>query len=305
VKDLRAQLAVVAASALLAITPLTTTAQSNSNACPDGTLRFGVEPYEDAAVLAPAYQPLADALGSALGCTVELNITTNYTSEIEAMRNDKLDIAEFGPLAYVFAQKLANAEIVSTFSDENGQPATYTASIVTWPGSGVTALSQLGGHSFAYSDPASTSGHLYPAFGLKSNGIDPDTGVQAVYAGSHTASFEALRNHKVDAGELNSDQIASATLAGEYSPEQFVTLWQSAPIPQDPITLRSTLPPDAKQKIKDALLNFDFSSLPPDVQKMLSADVGMAGTHMVADDDAAFNEVRSLVSTLNVNLDNL
>jgi phosphonate transport system substrate-binding protein len=301
-----ARLTIAATTLLLAATPVVPSyAQSNNSACPDGTLRFGVEPYEDAAILAPAYQPLADALGNALGCKVELNITTNYTSEIEAMRNDKLDIAEFGPLAYVFAQKLAKAELVATFSDSNGQPATYTASIVTWPGSGVTDVSQLGGHSFAYSDPASTSGHLYPAYGLKSNGIDPDTGVQGVYAGSHTASYEAIRNHKVDAGELNSDRIATATQAGEYSPEQFVTLWQSEPIPQDPITIRGSLPPDAKQKIKAALLAFDFSTLPDDVQKMLSSDVGMGGTHLVADDDNAFNEIRSLVSTLNVDLSSL
>jgi len=42
-----------------------------------------------------------------------------------------------------------------------------------------------------------------PAFGLKSNGIDSDSGVQALFARSHTASFEAIRNHKVDAGELS------------------------------------------------------------------------------------------------------
>ncbi len=30
------------------------------------------------------------------------------------------------------------------------------------------------------------------------------------------ASFETIRNHKVQAGELNSSQITSATLAGEY-----------------------------------------------------------------------------------------
>jgi phosphonate transport system substrate-binding protein len=299
--------AVLLCSLLLAALPLATAqAQTTAPDCPNGgTIHFGVEPYEDAAVLAPAYQPLADALGKALNCHVELNITTNYTSEIEAMRNDKLDIAEFGPLAYVFAQKLANAELAATFSDDSGQPATYRASIVTWPGSGITDISQVGGHSFAYSDPASTSGHLYPAYGLSSNGIDPDNGVQATYAGSHTASFEALRNHKVDAGELNSDQIAAATLAGEYSADDFVTLWQSDPIPQDPITLRSDLPPTYKQKIKDTLLNFDFSSLPPDVQKMFNADVGMAGTHLVADNDAAFDQVRSLVSTLNVDLNNL
>lgn len=297
---------VIATSLLVSISSLATSyAQSNATACPDGTLRFGVEPYEDAAILAPAYQPLADALGASLGCRVELNITTNYTSEIEAMRNDKLDIAEFGPLAYVFAQKLAKAELVATFSDSAGQPATYYASIVTWPGSGLTDLSQLGGHTFAYSDPASTSGHLYPAYGLKANGIDPDSGVQAVYAGSHTASFEAIRNHKVDAGELNSDRIATATQAGGYSPDQFVTLWQSAPIPQDPIAVRGNLPPAAKQKIKEALLEFDFTTLPADVQKMFSSDVAMAGTHLVPQDDAAFDEIRSLVSTLNVDLSSL
>ena len=138
----------------------------------------------------------------------------------------------------MFAQKLAKAELVATFSDADGNPATYYASIVTWPGSGLSDISQLGGHSFAFSDPASTSGHLYPAYALRANGIDPDTGVQAIYAGSHTAAFEALRNHKVDAGELNSDRIATATAAGTYKPENFVTLWQSAPIPQDPITVR-------------------------------------------------------------------
>src|SRR5579859_1714612 len=276
-------------------------AQGTASDCPNGgTLRFGVEPYEDASLLAPAYQPLADALGKALNCKVELNITTNYTAEIEAMRADKLDIAEFGPLAYVFAQKLAKAELVATFSDADGNPATYNASITTWSGSGITDISQLAGHTFAYSDPASTSGHLYPAFGLASNGIDPDTGVQAVYAGSHTSSFEALRNHKVDAGELNSDQIASATAAGNYSPENFVTLWQSAPIPQDPITVRGNLPAAYKAKIKATLLAFDFTTLPADVQKMFNSDVAMAGPHLVPDQDSYFDEIRSLVTTLNV-----
>src|SRR5215475_6694125 len=279
-----ARLATVAACACLLLAPTggVTNAQGTASDCPNGgTIHFGVEPYEDAALLAPAYQPLADALGASLGCTVELNITTNYTSEIEAMRNNKLDIAEFGPLAYVFAQKLANAEIVATFSDANGQPATYFASIVTWPGSSITDISQLGGHSFAYSDPASTSGHLYPAYGLKSNGIDPDTGVQAVYAGSHTASFEALRNHKVDAGELNSDRIATATAAGIYSPEQWVTLWQSAPIPQDPITIRGDLPQPFKNRVREALLGFDFRTLPDDVQAMFKSEVAVVLGHQV------------------------
>ena len=42
--------------------------------------------------------------------------------------------------------------------------------------SGVKTLADVKGRSFAYADPASTSGHLFPAFGLSKNGIDPDKG---------------------------------------------------------------------------------------------------------------------------------
>ena len=99
------------------------------------------------------------------------------------------------------------------------------------------------GNSFAYSDPASTSGHLFPPIGLSKNGIDPDKGVKAIYAGSHTASFEALRNHKVDAGELNSEEIASAKLHDEYDDERLCRrCGNRSPIPIDPIAVRGDLP---------------------------------------------------------------
>lgn len=47
--------------ALLAVAPQAArvaNAQATASDCPNGgTIRFGVEPYEDAAILAPAYQP--------------------------------------------------------------------------------------------------------------------------------------------------------------------------------------------------------------------------------------------------------
>ncbi|MBV8455239.1 MAG: phosphate/phosphite/phosphonate ABC transporter substrate-binding protein, partial [Acetobacteraceae bacterium] len=160
----------------------------------------------------------ASWISKKLGCNVEVTITTNYTAEIEATRAGKLEMGEFGPLGYVLAHKVAAAEAVAAFGNKDGQPETYTAGMVTWPGSGITDIRGVVGHTFAYSDPASTSGHLFPAYALTGVGIKPDTGVKAIYAGSHSASFEALRNHKVEAGELNSQETASATLAGSYKP---------------------------------------------------------------------------------------
>ncbi len=137
-------------------------------------------------------------------------ISTNYNAEIEAMRNGKLEIAEFGPLGYVLAHEVAKAEAVATFADAKGKPDSYWASIVTYPQSGIKTVAEIRGHSFAFSDPASTSGHLFPAYGLRKAGLDPEKDLKAIYAGSHTASFEALYNRKVEAGELNSEQLESA-----------------------------------------------------------------------------------------------
>jgi hypothetical protein len=38
---------------------------------------------------------------------------------------------------------------------------------------------------------------------------------------------------------------------------------------------------------------------------MFKSDVAMAGTHLVAEDDSSFDDIRSLVSTLNVDLNSL
>lgn len=277
---------------------------SKTVTCPNGgTVNFGVEPYDDQAKMAPLYQPLAQLIGSKLGCTVNLQITSNYTAEIIAMKNKKLDLGEFGPLGYVFAHQVANAQAVATFYDSNGQPDTYYASVVTWPGSGVTSLKQCAAKTFGYSDPASTSGHLMPAYALKSATIDPDKGVQPEYAGSHTASFEALLNHKVMCGELNSQTIASATTSGQYKPGLFTTLWKSAPIPDDPVTVRGDLPTAFKQRVASVLASINFDALGSTVAKGLGDAIG--GNHFSTASNSMYAQIASLVKTLNININQL
>ena len=114
-------------------------------ACPSGTVTFGVEPYDNASVLIPAYQALSADLGKALGCKVNLQITESYVAEILAMKNGKLDMGEFGPAGFVFASQQADAVPLASFADKNGQLSTYTAGIWVKKGSPVTSLKQLAG----------------------------------------------------------------------------------------------------------------------------------------------------------------
>jgi phosphonate transport system substrate-binding protein len=279
-----------------------TMSQAASPDCPNGgTIRFGVEPYDTAPKLAPIYEHIGKLIGDKLGCEVQVFVTTNYNAEIEAMRSGKLEIGEFGPLGYVPAHEVAKAEAVATLADKDGKPSTYWASIVTFPQSGLKSLQDLRGHSFAFSDPASTSGHLFPAYALRKAGLDPNSDVKGVYAGSHTASFEALRNHKVDASELNSQQIEAATQRGVYKEGDVVFLWKSEPIPSDPIAVRGDLPEAFRQKLADALQNLDLSSLSPADLKI----IGAPGAKFVVANDHAYDNIRDLVTTLNIDLNKL
>lgn len=297
--------AVLMASAAIAFTAVTTASPQPAMAdnCPaGGTVRLGVEPYDTAARLVPIYEKVGKLIGDKIGCPVRVYVATSYNAEIEAMRNGKLELGEFGPLGYVLAHQVAKAQAVAAFGTADGKPDTYWASIVTYPSSGIKTVAEIKGHSFAFSDPASTSGHLFPAYGLRKAGIDPDKDIKALYAGSHTASFEAIYNHKVDAGELNSEQMESARQRGHYKDGDVVFLWKSNPIPTDPVTVRGDLPDAFKKKLTDTLQHLDLTSLDPADRKIM---VGAGITQLVPQTDQAYDLIRDLVKTLNIDLQKL
>jgi len=294
---------IMASGIALALASAAPAMTAEPNDCPNGgTVRFGVEPYDTAARLVPIYQKVGELIGEKLGCKVEVFVATSYNAEIEAMRNGKLEIGEFGPLGYVLAHQVAKAEAVAAFGTDDGKPNSYWASIVTYPASGFKAVAEIKGHSFAFSDPASTSGHLFPAYGLRKAGLDPDKDIRAIYAGSHTSSFEALYNHKVDAGEFNSEQLESAKQRGHYKDGDLVFLWKSDAIPTDPFAVRGDLPADFKKRAIEVLQNLDLSALDPADRKIM---VGAGITRLVPQTDGAYDGIRDLVKTLNIDLEKL
>jgi len=275
---------------------------ANAADCPNGgEVRFGVEPYDTSAKLVPIYDHIAKVLAEKLGCEVKVFVTTTYNAEIEAMRNGKLEIGEFGPLGYVLAHQVAKAEAVAAFSNAEGKPDNYWASIVVPKGSPIKSVAEIKDHSFAFSDPASTSGHLFPAYGLRKAGLDPDKDLKGIYAGSHTASFEALFNKKIDAGELNSEQLESAKQRDHYKDGDMVFLWKSDPIPTDPISIYGGLPDGFKQRLTQVLQTLDLSGLPEADRKIM----GLGGTRFVPQTDGAYDLIRDLVKTLNIDLNKL
>ncbi|WP_207728967.1 phosphate/phosphite/phosphonate ABC transporter substrate-binding protein [Gluconobacter cadivus] len=262
---------------------------------PDG-ITFAIEPYEPINTLEPVFRAIGEQLSERLHCPVHVMITVSYSAEIEAMRSGHTDLGLFGPLGYVMAHKMAGVDAIAVLSTPTGQAGLYTASIVTRPSTGIHDLAGLRGRSFAYSDPASTSGHLLPAAALRNAGLDPDHDLAVRYAGTHTAAFEAIRNGQVDAAELNSETIADARAVGEYDPKDYVVLWQSEPIPQGPIAVAAGLSPAFRQKLLTALMSVDVS-------KIRLNDNGkdtVAASRLTPQTDAAYDGIRNLTPIIGV-----
>ena len=267
---MKTRLAAAAAAALIIAgcgsddnTQKTSAASKPQASCPNGKVRFGVEPYEAPAKLTPAYQTLAAALERRLGCPIQLQIVQNYSAEVLAMRNNQLEIAEFGPLGFVFANQKANAEPVASFGTADGQLSSYTAGIWVPKDSPIQSVTDLKGRSLALSEAGSTSGDAMPRYALRQAGMK-DSDVKLDYAGGHPESLLALTHKKVDAAEINTQQLASAKDAGQFDEGKYRRIWESKPIPNDPITVNGKLPPSFKAKVKDALTNLE----PADVKKV-------------------------------------
>ncbi len=290
----------VVAMVLAGVVATSRASSATSSVCPNGSVRFGVEPYDSGPKFVGAYQTLTKLLSKKLGCTVKLFVATNYTAEVEAMRAKKLEIGEFGPLGYIFAHKLAKAIPVAVFATKDRKPVTYTAALWVPVDSAIHTVADLKGHTIAFSDPGSTSGNLFPRYALLKAGLNPDSDVTIQFAGSHTASLLALVNGKVDAGEVNSQQQATASAAGQFDQTKFRTIWRSAPIPNDPITVRGDLPAAFRQAVTKALF-----SLTPAQLKQLDTELGVDSGPMIPGRDSLYSQIRDLVALEHIDINHI
>ncbi len=269
-------------------------------ACPTNPVNFAVEPYDTGPNLEKAYSSIATDLGQKLGCPVKLIISNSYVAEIETMKSGSIQIGEFGPLGYVLAHSIADAQPVAAFGDTNGKPDTYTAGIWVPKSSPITTLQELNGKTVALDSTTSTSGGLYPISALITAGfkctVTTCQGIKVVFAGSHTASLLALTHGTADAAEVNSQQQASATAAHEFNAADYREIWKSTPIVNDPITVYGKLPMAFRQAVQSALL-----SLTAKQDSVVDTELGTASNgKMVAANDALYNHVRAVANAVHL-----
>ena len=254
------------------------------------TLKVALLPDENGSTVIKNNDGLKRYLESSLGKKIELVVTTDYSSMIEAMRHGRLDLAYFGPLSYVLARSKSNIEAFAALKKKGR--TTYQAVVIANVASGVRSISDIGGKDMAYGDVASTSSHLIPKSMLKEKGLEAKKNYKEHFLGSHDAVAIAVQNGTAQAGGLSKPIFESLVERRIIDPARVHVLAESKPYPEYPWTMRSDLTPGLKEKIRKAFLGLADK----DVLKPFKAD----GFGAASDKD--YNVIRDLARILNLDL---
>jgi phosphonate transport system substrate-binding protein len=259
------------------------------------SLTIGLIPSEDPRTMSTEYKPLVDYLSGALGMEVRSFVATDYNGVIEALRSKKLDVAMLGPFSYVLAAAVADVEAFGV--PETGKAGvSYHAVIITRKDRGFKTLADLKGRNFAFVDPSSTSGHLFPKAALVKLGYDPDAFFgRVLFSGGHDASALSVQNGKVDAAAVADALLEAAYARGVVNRDDIQVLWTSEPIPTVPYAMRKDLPEDLRKRVRAAF--FAIHDLP----------IGSHATIVRVDpiDDSAYDGVRETAKVLKLDLKKL
>ena len=263
---------------------------------PKNPIRMMFVPSGDAQVIVKSGEEVAELLQKETGLHFKTSVATSYAAVIEAMGAGKVDVGWLATFSYVLAKDKYDVElllIVKRF----GSPF-YRGQIMVRAGSGINSLSDLEGKSFAFVDPASSSGHLYPKALLVSKGLDPKKFFgKSRFAGSHNAVVLSIYKGEVDGGAAYDGSRAAVANIYPDVFKKIKVLAYTKEIPNDTVSVRKELPADLKVRLRKGLKKISRSAKGSKVLKRL---YGISG---LMDLDGFFDPVREAGRILNLNLE--
>ena len=219
------------------------------------TLRVSAIPDEAPTELLRKFKPLGAYLEQRLGMKVQFVPVADYPAVVESLASDRLDMAWLGGFTFV---QVHLKDPTATPLVQREQDAQFTSKFIT-ANPGVKSLADLKGKTFAFGSISSTSGSLMPRyFMLKNDDIKPEDYFKRIsYSGAHDATAAWVQAGKVDAGVLNASVWDKLVASGKVDTRK-VKVFATTPTYYDyNWTVRGSLDPALKEKIKQAFLDLD------------------------------------------------
>ena len=247
------------------------------------TLRLSMIPTTDPGKIVRESQPFVAYLEQATGAKVELTVPTNYAAVVEAIANDQVDIAYLGGFTYVQAAERAGVRpLVQRDRDQN-----FHSLFITQADSSINSLAALSGHTFAFGDVNSTSGHLMPEYFMRAAGVPPDALAKVIYSGGHDATAFAVANKKVDAGAMDEAVYEKMVQENRLTPAQVKVFYKTPPFFDYVWAARKGLDPQVAAAFSAAMLQLNAN----DAEQKKILDL-LGATKYVRANDGDYDRLR-------------
>jgi phosphonate transport system substrate-binding protein len=225
------------------------------------TINFSILSAEDQQSMSKVWQPLIDDMAKATGLTIKPFYGSNYTSLVEAMRFNQVQVGWFSAVPAIDAIDRANAKVLGRVISNDGSGG-YQSVLIVKKGAGITLADVLKcgkRYDFGMGDPKSTSGTLAPAYYLFApKGIVPTDCFKTVRSASHQANLGAVANGVVNIATNNTEGLlfASREKQGKEIVSQVQVIWTSPPLPESAILARQDLDPAVLKKLTDFFIHY-------------------------------------------------
>lgn len=233
------------------------------------------------------YNKIFNYISAQTGRKILFKQRKTYQEVNDLLRFQELDFAFICSGAYIEARRDFKAEILAVPQIKG--KVNYFAYIIVRKDSGIENVAELKDRSFAFTDPLSNTGCLYPQYLVKKMDHSADMFFSnIVYTHAHDYSIQAVENKMADGASVDSlifDYIK------ETHPERTAKLKiikTSQPFGMPPVVIHPKIEPQLKREIRTALLNM---SEEPEGREILSH---LAIDRFVVCDDKEYDSIREM-----------
>lgn len=188
-----------------------------------------------------------------------------YEKSVEKLKNGEIDAGLFGSGPAYVAMRDMIAEPIAR--PEARKSSVYYGYWMTLKSSGLKSIEDFKGKRFAYVDPYTSAGYLFPRAAIKAKGFDPDKFFGTLkFAGTHEGAIQMLLNGTVD-GCAAKDTAYKKFIETNIGLKDKINIIEVAgPFPERSLVISNRIDEAVRNKVRDALLKMDSD---PEGKKIL------------------------------------
>lgn len=231
------------------------------------SFRYGVQSVETQGAALTRYEDFHAYVQEKLGVDLDLYLSSEYAGVIQAIASGQIEVMDMGASGYAAAwlETNGNVEPLVVPQEEDGSIGYYSVMFVR-ADSDYHSIEDLAGANFAWADPNSASGYLFPLVGLREMGIEPEDHFDnVVFSGGHEQSIIGVLDGAYDAAVTWTNDVEEHTRGGLHmmlergvlDAEDIRIIWVSDLIPNPVIAIRSDVPQEMKDDLRKMFLEMN------------------------------------------------